>query len=258
MQENYLSVKRKPMWGYSRLLLSGWTRLFFLKSSSEKYLCDMKIAMNPQQIAVAFAHHISVYLSVDYSMVWRALHYGCWMLQRKERMFQCIWLIGKWLEKFSNFCLNFALMKLWRSLQKGGFKKVCPLNAGLHDVSIIFGVLLEGCLFRFQDLVEEDEPPYLRLLQLKHCCCAITVCFLQEHPFPTGKLSNTLSSMVSSAHINWCWCSPLSLHHYHNLATSELISCCKSISLLSKLAPPVKSLSRPLNTKDANVFHLKA
>lgn len=32
------------------------------------------------------SHHTSVYHSVDYLMVWRALHYGCWMLQRKERM----------------------------------------------------------------------------------------------------------------------------------------------------------------------------
>lgn len=178
----------------------------------------------------------------------------------EQRMFQCIWFMGKKLEKFSNF----SLMKLWRSLHKGGLQESmprgsCPLNAGLHDVSIIFSLLSEG-LFRFQDLVGEDEPPHpipqaftTQTSLLCHHCLFLR----QEHPFPTGKLSNTFSSMVSSARINWCWCSPLSLHHYHNLATSELISCCKSISLLSKLVPPVKSLSRPLNTKDANVFHLK-
>lgn len=219
IQENYFSVKRKPMWGYSRLLLSGWTRLFFLKSSSEKYLCDMKNATNLQQIAVAFAHHISVYLSVDYSMVWRGLYYGCWMLQRKERMFQCIWLIGKWLEKFSNFCLNFALMKLWRSLQKGGFKKMCPLNAGLHDVSIIFGVLLDGCLFRFQDLVEEDEPPYLGLLQLKHRCCAIAVCFYSRSIRFPQESCQTRSPLWWAALISTGADAPLS--HYTIITTLQ-------------------------------------
>lgn len=58
--------------------------------------------------------------------------------------------------------------------------------------------------------------------------------------------------LVSRAHITWCWCFRLSLHHYHNLATSELISCCKSISYLGKLGLPVKSPSRTLNTQDAS------
>lgn len=108
--------------------------------------------------------------------------------------------------------------------------------------------------FAFDD---DPPPPIPRAFTTQTSLLCHHRLFLQEHPFPTGKLSNTFSSMVSSAHINWCWCSALSLHHYHNLATSELIRCCKSISLPSKLAPPVKSLARPLNAKDVDEFHLK-
>lgn len=75
--------------------------------------------------------------------------------------------------------------------------------------------------------------------------------FLHLDPqFPIEKLSNIISSIVSRANINWCWRSLLSLHCYHNLATFELISCCKSISLLSKRTLPVKTPCKPQDSKE--------
>lgn len=205
-----------------------------------------------------------VYVSlVGYSMDWRTLHYGCWMLQRKKNMWQCIWFMEKFTGKVFKLLLElfvdvivteFAKRWVWRGA-------LPPLMQACMMLTLFLACYRKVCLFRSQDLVRENEPlspprtSAFTTQTLLLCCCCL---FLQqEHPFPGGKLSNTFHSMVSSARINWCWCSPLSLHHYHNLATSELISCCKSIRLLSKLVLPLKSLSRPLNTRDTNVFRLK-
>lgn len=103
----------------------------------------------------------------------------------------------------------------------------------------------------------------LRWLQYREYSSFTTSTWLLCHHVPVFTARPSVSHrnavkhfllLVSRAHNNCCWFSPLSSHHYHNLATSELISFCKSISCLGKLVLPVQSLSGKLSTQDANMF----
>lgn len=109
------------------------------------------------------------YICVSFSGLFNGLKNKLWLLDAvdKGKDFQWIWLsqgkvVGKVFKLLLERYFDEIVMKFsgGGGLQERVLRGSCPLNAGLHDVSIIFSLLLEGCLFKSQDLVWEDGFPY--------------------------------------------------------------------------------------------------